>query len=360
MLGLAGLLLGALLLARSGLSEYGPAPVATPHQASAAPAVATAIPAPPKRRRPPAMFGDFLGAGFGQFGGGFGQFGGGFGQFGGGFGQFGGGFGQFGGGFGQFGGGFGQFGEPAIPVARGALKIAENESPLPQNRAFVTFNYYSQANGFAQVNREMAGFEKTFLNERASFGMRQAFLQVNDTDLLNGSVTDDLSLIFKYAFLNDEQKGNFVTGGLTLTLPTGDEGFTPLGERIHPTLFQPYVGYVHAGDTFFVQGFTSILIPNDDRDVTVLFSDIGVGFWTAHRDTGWIRDIVPMLELHLNNPLNHRVSAFEPGFRTSLDVTGGARFMLDGGSSVGVALGTPITHPKTFEMEGIVQVNVRY
>src|SRR5262249_28822403 len=63
-----------------------------------------------------------------------------------------------------------------IPIfSGGAFKIADNESPRPVDRLFATYNYYNNVNTFGgrdfDVHREVFGFEKTFLDGNASFGM---------------------------------------------------------------------------------------------------------------------------------------------------------------------------------------------
>jgi hypothetical protein len=63
---------------------------------------------------------------------------------------------------------------------RGAFKIADNESPRPLDRVFITSNDFSAVNRLflaanassASVYREMIGFEKKFLKGDASIGMR--------------------------------------------------------------------------------------------------------------------------------------------------------------------------------------------
>ena len=42
----------------------------------------------------------------------------------------------------------------------GPFKIAENESPLPQNRGFLTYNYYAAVLD-SHCQRETLGIEKT-------------------------------------------------------------------------------------------------------------------------------------------------------------------------------------------------------
>src|SRR5205823_2792588 len=74
-----------------------------------------------------------------------------------------------------------------LPImSRGAFKIAENESAAPQDRVFVTYNFYDNLNGSLRgpdqprvdLHRETFGFEKSFLDGNASFGMRLPYLQV--------------------------------------------------------------------------------------------------------------------------------------------------------------------------------------
>src|SRR5262249_29857955 len=58
-------------------------------------------------------------------------------------------------------------------LTRGAFKIADNESPRPQDRVFVNYNYFDRILGTSvDLNRETLGFEKTFLDGNASVGMR--------------------------------------------------------------------------------------------------------------------------------------------------------------------------------------------
>src|SRR5690606_20315049 len=69
-----------------------------------------------------------------------------------------------------------------LPWVRG-YKMADNQSPLPLDRVFATFYYYNDINvgeGLAarsgvsdvDVYREFFGLEKTFLDRRASLGIR--------------------------------------------------------------------------------------------------------------------------------------------------------------------------------------------
>lgn len=67
----------------------------------------------------------------------------------------------------------------ALSVNRnGGFKTAENESPRPQHRVFLNYNYFNNvtpAGPGVPLNRSVVGFEQTFLDESSSFGVRLPF-----------------------------------------------------------------------------------------------------------------------------------------------------------------------------------------
>jgi len=324
----------------------------------------------------PTMLGDL--GGFGGFQGGFGGGGGtGFqGGFGGGGGTgfqggFGGGFqGGFGGGFqGGFGGGFqggfgGGFGAP-ISVFRGAYKISENESPVPQDRAFIGYNYYNNVQKVADVHRETFGFEKTFLDGLMSIGVRVPAIQVdNDTGPADYGNFADLTIPFKCALITDPMSGSMLTAGIAVTAPTGPN---PTGiavangnlVEVHSTLLQPFVGYYVRSENFFVQGFHSLMTPTDNRDVTAMFNDVGIGYW-LETNRGLIRAVIPTIEVHFNTPLNLREMNDIPRYRDAVNLTSGATWVLGENVTLGGAIVVPVTGPKLFDFEAIANLNVFY
>src|SRR5262249_45116865 len=175
------------------------------------------------------------------------------------------------------------------------------------------------------------------------------FIQINGDSAVEDSQVGDLTLIGKYAFLNNPNTGNVLCGGLAITVPTGDSFVTPTGEKVHATFLQPFLGYVfNFTDSLYFHGFSSLAVATETNDVTVLFNDIGVGYWLYRRgEDRLFQALVPTFELHVNTPLNHRgVSGFSSdpvGFPDIVDVTGGVYFMFRGGSSLGVAIATPLT-----------------
>ena len=148
----------------------------------------------------------------------------------------------------------------------GAFKISENESPLPTDRVFFNYNYFS--NDFSTLQQETFGFEKTFLDGNASVGVRLPFSQSG-----GDSSVGDLSVLLKYAFLRDSaQPDNVLSGGLVLTLPT-----SPNSDSV---LFQPFVAWNRTFGDFYLQGFHSIVIPSKSTADTLLFNDVASGYWT--------------------------------------------------------------------------------
>ena len=330
----------------------------------------------------PTMFGDLLGGGIqgnfngaqagfggGNFNGGQAGFGGGGcgGQAGFGGGNFNGaqvgfGGGNFNGGqVGSGGGGCGGIG--GIPVFRGAFKIAENESPQPLDRLYVNYNFYSDVSSVADVHRETLGVEKTLFGGRASVGLRLPFFQVRGEKAAEETSTvGDLSLVLKYAWVNDP--GTVLSTGLVITMPTGPEAYAFIvkdgrAQELHPALFQPFVGYLWRRANLYVHGFGSIMVPTDSRDVTVAFVDVGLGYW-IFRGSGVLSGIVPTVEAHVNVPVNHRGADDVPRFRDSVDLLAGVHFVFRDRLSVGLAVATPVTTPRLFDVEALVNINYRF
>jgi hypothetical protein len=251
---------------------------------------------------------------------------------------------------------------------RVSFKIAENESPRPVDRVFVTYNYYNDVDvfGFASkrddLHREMVGFEKTFLNGNASVGMRVPFLQLAGSSDFVDSHVDDLSIILKYAFINNRETGNVLSGGLVVTAPTGERIRIVDGSSIASTYLQPWVGFIYNVNALYAEGFSSVAVPTDARDVMLFFNSLGVGYRAYRNGDGGaaLREIVPQVEVHVNTPLNHRgLSTLPIGFPDDVDLTGGFYFVFRR-AVAGIGAATPLTGPKPFEFEILANLNIRF
>jgi hypothetical protein len=259
------------------------------------------------------------------------------------------------------------------------FKISDDESPQPRDRVFVDFNYYDNIGAAVErrlgidvrdldVYRETFGLEKTFLNNAASIGLRlplDTLSAESNTLGLGGTNTDfgDLTVILKYAFWQDPEAGTLFSAGLAVTAPTGPSHFAGGAVPItRDTILQPFVGYIWTADHWFVHGFSGIEVPTDSRDVTLLFNSVGVGyrFCRACPHDCLVRAIDPTLEVHLSDPLNHR-GAFRvsdlAGTADVCDLTMATTLELGRRSNLSVGIVTPVTGPKPFDVEALVQLN---
>jgi hypothetical protein len=194
--------------------------------------------------------------------------------------------------------------------------------------------------------------------------MRLPFLQLTgSTSDFEDSHLDDLSMIFKYAFINNRETGNVLSAGIVLTAPTG-EGLHIDGEStIHSTVFQPFVGFVYHFDrNLYVQGFSSLAAPSDARDVTLFFNSIAAGYHIYRSDDpgARLRGLVPVAEFHVNTPLNHRGLQQAPlGFDDSVNFTGGV-YVQFRRATLGMAVGTPLTGPRPYDVEATANLNIHF
>jgi hypothetical protein len=312
----------------------------------------------------------------------------------------------------------------AVPaLARGAFQITENESPMPQDRIFATFNYFhvpiqtavlSSAvtlnptipSGFGpvvvlfptasgsppanvlkvtstqlDVYRETVGFERTLLDDRSlSLGMRLPIFQsassgaasVDTSSVLVPAATavgtnnfsqsnlGDLTMIAKYAPLLDRANGNALSTGLALTVPTSQVGVPlPVG-TVRDVLLQPYAGFAVTRSRAYLQGFSAVVVPTDARDITLWSNDLSAGYYLYRSNDRGFNAIIPTVEVHLTDPLNHR--GIGNGAISMSDIcvlTEGVHFGI-GRSLLTMGVATPVTGPLPFTIEAVAQLNWRF
>jgi hypothetical protein len=252
-------------------------------------------------------------------------------------------------------------------ITRGAFKIEDNESPRPVDRVFINYNYFNGIgapglNSF-DLHREVFGFEKTFLDRDASVGMRFNFLQADGAGGLTTSPSGfgDLTIISKYAFINNFQTGNVLSGGLALTVPTGRDVILFDGTELNSVLFQPYGGFIYYLQNLYALGFTSIIVPTDSRDVTLSTASLALGyniFRSNPYSDNLITYVTPTVEGHATIPLNHRgTDNFPLGFPDIFTVTSGLHIGIGNRSQLTAAAVVPVTGPKPFDIEAVIQFN---
>jgi hypothetical protein len=248
------------------------------------------------------------------------------------------------------------------------FKIAENELPRPLDRLFVTYNYYGDvaASGLAfgapgaQVHRQMMGGEKTFLGGNASVGIRVPVFWVFGSRNSDQAQLGDISVVFKYAFVNNPRTGDAISAGFLVGAPTGPSLAVPGQSSIHSTQLVPWFGEIWHWGRLYNIDFTSLAVPTDARDVTLFFEDFALAY-LLYRNSDpnrWLRAVVPDIECHANIPLNHgSLSDIPIGFPTTVDFTGGCYFFLGRGAVLGMGAGTPVTGPKPYSIEALATLN---
>lgn len=260
-----------------------------------------------------------------------------------------------------------------IPIAGrySGFKVSDNDSPRPMDRIYFNYNQFNDVSRSVlpptvpsiTMSQQLLGFERTFLGGDASFGLRLPFLQVNGFDQAETHIIGDLSVRLKFAWINDPQTRDVLSSGLIVTAPTGggNNVFLVDGSRApHSTLIQPWGGFIYNLPRLYFQGFASLVAPTDSRDPTVLFNSIAAGWW-MYRGQGdsVITAIIPVVELHINTPLNHRSPDDLIRFQDQFNLTSGVYFAFPR-MTIGAAVGVPLAGPRPYNVEGIVSINYNF
>jgi hypothetical protein len=257
-------------------------------------------------------------------------------------------------------------------VTRGAFKITENEAPRPTTRVYTSYYYYDQVGrSFGgpdtpriMVHQEVLGYEQAFYDNQYSIGIRLPYNQLVSPGFFNNTALGDLTVVTKAVLLESRQTGNLLSAGLAVTVPSGTLPFpsTITGTDLHSTLLQPYVGYILNRGDFFMQGFTSVVVPTSTSDVTFLANDWAFGYRLYQGVPGsFVTAVVPVVETHLTTPLNHRGSKSEPaGLPDQFTVLGGLHNVFRQQTTLTFAVGAPFTGPRPFSLQATVQLNCRF
>jgi hypothetical protein len=259
------------------------------------------------------------------------------------------------------------------------FKMSENQSPVPQDRFFWDFNFYTNMNSTINtaertpVNRINGyvytwGFEKTFDQGRGSIGMRLPLdsLTAQSSSIATPTSTalGNLSIFTKYVLKMNPETGSLCTVGMQITPPTATSRFAgaPYVFGLNTTYFQPFIAYLWRFDRFYFQGFNGFDFPSNNADVTLMYNDFGFGYFLYRNPdpSGPISAIAPTFEVHVNSPFNHRnpFNSFDPAASPYVcNLTYGLNMLMYGRAQVTAALVTPVTNPKPFDCEFALLLN---
>jgi hypothetical protein len=273
------------------------------------------------------------------------------------------------------------------PSVRG-FKIAENQSPIPQDRIYYNFNYFEDVNARLnqslgapitdlKVYRHVFGLEKTIFGGGSSLGVRLPLNTLYAADRNppvrtggNSTSLGDLTVFGKMAVRQNPRTGSLLSVGLAVTPPTGPDRFAGAeffgGLRpVHTTTIQPFVGYYLNFGKLFLHGFSALDVPVNFLDVTILYNDIGLGYYLlrAPCPDRFLTAIVPTVEAHVNTPLNHR-GEYDPsdpsGTPDILNITSGINFEFRRNTVLTFGVVTPVTGPRPFDFETALLLNIRF
>jgi hypothetical protein len=270
------------------------------------------------------------------------------------------------------------------PSVRG-FKIAENQSPIPQDRVFYSFNYFEDVNkelnqffeapiDNVKIYRHVFGLEKTFNEGKGSLGARLPLNTIHadprERQLNQGGTSTalgNLSLFGKYVVESNPRTGSLFSVGLSITPRTGPGRFAnaPFLARSNTTTIQPFLAYYLNFGKLYLHGFTALDVPTNFRDATLLYNDVGLGYYLMRSPDPdrFLTAIAPTIEAHVNTPLNHRggrVLFDRFGSPDILNLTSGVNFEFYRRSVLTLGLVTPLTGPRPFDFEAVLLFNVRF
>ncbi len=273
-----------------------------------------------------------------------------------------------------------------VPSVRG-LKIAENQSPQPQDRLFFSFNYFADVNGSLnqrlgapvsdiRVYRYIFGLEKTCDGGNASIGIRLPLDQITSNPRVlarfrqfggTSTALDNMNLFGKFILRQDPSTGSLISVGLAITPTTGGGRFAGAQyiQFVNTTLFQPFVGYLWNRGNFYLHGFSAMEFPVNPSQVTEMFNDIGVGYFLLRSDDPdrFLTAVAPTFEVHVSSPLNHH--GFDnprevAGTPAVVNLTYGVNFEFARNTLLTLGFVNPVTGPRPFDYEAVALLNVRF
>lgn len=222
----------------------------------------------------------------------------------------------------------------ALSIRR--LHVAENNSPLPSDRVFFDYRFFSQPLGRTTDNHWYTfGAERTFFSGRTSIDARLPFAytidgeQYEDDPGMRSIELGNLAFTLKQVFWGTDRW--LLSGGTGVSLPTGDETRIFLADGTQVLVIdndavhvQPFLGGIWLpNELFFFQAFVQVNLDLQGNDVrgnivggrlpvigtlnspTTLLADLSGGMWVYSNPSrsGWVQAIALAGELSAETPL---------------------------------------------------------
>ena len=281
-------------------------------------------------------------------------------------------------------------------------KIADNNSPLPQDRISFAYNLYNNAPiiydpGVTLRSANLDEFtflaEKTFLGGLASAQLTVPFAHTvaghNTSNITRGNQATELgNLAITGKALLYQNCRLAISGGLQIELPTREDlTTTDTGEVAanEAWYFTPFAALlVTPNDRLFSQNFISYrmasaanayadngAITDHLREANMLMIDTSVGYW-VYRDpcARGLTGLAPTLELHYTTTTEDADSLSAPINRVDyLNLTAGCTAEINRNATLATGLVLPLREntcagygqtDRNFDWELAIQLNVRY
>jgi hypothetical protein len=273
---------------------------------------------------------------------------------------------------------------PAISSATaGEEKLADGTSPIPRDRIIFDYEFFDKVPlvpGGVNVNRFIAGFEKTIFSDRFSVELQVPFATTLDHDQIfdnngteltnvnsNAVEFGNVAIWTKALFYRTETLA--LSGGLGVRVPTasdinvslpGDQNLYQVINR-SPHLL-PFIGGVWTpNERCFTQAFLQFDVDTDGNpvrvgdgtgegtttpggtlhDPPVMYLDISTGYWIFHDppcSCNFVTGLAALFEVHFNQSLGNYGTVIVP-----LSSYSGSEFTPDPPSQSFVGTGTGFT-----------------
>ncbi|MBI1916882.1 MAG: hypothetical protein HYS12_19415 [Planctomycetes bacterium] len=227
---------------------------------------------------------------------------------------------------------------PSAGGVVGRVKTSEDNSPLPRDRVFFTYDYFNSVPTAANndVRRYTPGFEKTFFDRNASIEFRFPFASTVSSDINLDSIASstrtqfgNMDITLKGLLYGTDRL--YVASGLSLTVPTGDDVRVSMGDgtnliriKNEAVLLTPYIAALAMpterifAQTWFQIGFdangngVSANLAGtglqgvgrlNEQQLLQVDTQLGYFLYRASDPGAWVRSIAPYVELHYNSTL---------------------------------------------------------
>ena len=272
---------------------------------------------------------------------------------------------------------------PVLAAVRG-FKIADNQSPRPQDRIYFNFNYFNNLGDTlntrfgAPVTQLKAyvytfGVEKTFNQGMGSIGLRLPIDNLTGNSYGNmfgiptSTALGNLTIYAKYLLAQNPRTGSLISACWAITPQTATSRFAgaPYIAPLTTTYFQACIAFIYNYNRWYFQGFNGFNFSINPNDVTLYYGDVGVGYY-VYRDPApqaWLTAVAPTFEVHVDSPLNHRDwfnRADRAGSPDNVDLTFGLNFGFRNSAILSAAFVAPVAAPRPFDSEAVLMLNILF